>query len=65
MTTNYAETVQISEIFHASKVEYETKLKNSGYKNFDFKNNLEKKMITAETEKETSYGLTRHFAKQC
>ena len=51
MTTNYAETLQISEIFHASKVEYETKLKNSGYKNFDFKNNLEKKNDNSRNRK--------------
>ena len=30
-------------IFHASKVEYETALKNSWYKNVDFKYNLENK----------------------
>ena len=29
-----------AEIFHASKVEYEAALKNSGYKNLDFKYNL-------------------------
>ena len=29
-----------ADIFHASKVEYETALKNSGYKNVDFKYNL-------------------------
>ena len=29
-----------AEIFHASKIEYETVLRNSGYKKFDFKYNL-------------------------
>ena len=29
-----------AEIFHASKIEYEAALKNSGYKNVDFKYNL-------------------------
>ena len=29
-----------AEIFHASKIEYETALRNSGYKNVDFKYNL-------------------------
>ena len=32
-----------AEIFHASKIEYETALRNSGYKNVDFKYNLKHK----------------------
>ena len=53
-----------AEIFNSSKEEYKTALKNSGYKNIDFKYIAENKMIIGEIGKETSYGLTRHLANQ-
>ena len=40
---NISRTSSYEDIFHASKVEYETPLKNSGYKNIDFKYDLENK----------------------
>ena len=50
-----------AEIFCASKVEYEAALKNSGYKNVDFKYNV----VTRNERKGISYGLSCFLAKQC
>ena len=44
-----------AEIFNASKVEYKIALKNIIWK---------KRIVTEKTEKEISYGLTHHLAKQ-
>ena len=43
----------------------ETVLKNSVHKNADFRYNLENKIITDKTDKETSFDLPHHLAKQC
>ena len=56
-----------AEIFHASKAEYQTALKNSGYKNNYFKSNQvkKKKIMTDEADKVTSYSLTHHLVQHC
>ena len=53
-----------AEIYDASKIEYEAALKNSGYKNVDFKYNLAYKN-NKRNRRGISYGLICHLAKQC
>ena len=54
-----------ADIFHASKVEYEAVLKNTGYKNGDFKYNIVNKSNSRQNRQRNIIWLNRHLVKQC
>ena len=53
-----------ADIFNSSKEEYETALKNSGYKNIDFKYIAENKNDNRRNRQKNIKCFDRHFTKQ-